>query len=78
MPMVIPDNLKNLRGAVFPDDAILVLMRPDGRAAILLTGAYPTNEPCSVAFEVNLQNIQVLRDDLAKAEAFLSQKSGNA
>lgn len=55
-----------------------VLMRPDGRAAILLTGAYPTKEPCSVAFEVNLQNIQVLRDDLAKAEAFLSQKSGNA
>lgn len=55
-----------------------LLMRPDGRAAILLEGQGRANKPYSVAFEVNLQNISVLRADLAKAEMFLSAQAGQA
>lgn len=55
------------------------LMRHDGKAAILLEGYRPnTSEPYSVAFEVNLEAIAALRQDLAKAEVFLDQRPGRA
>lgn len=55
-----------------------VLLRPDGRAAILLTGHRRPTEPYSVAFEVNLQNLAVLRAEIAKAEQFLLALPGRA
>lgn len=54
------------------------ILRPDGRAAILLRGHRRATEPYSVAFEVNLQAIGALRADLAKAEQFLLARPGNA
>ena len=53
-------------------------MRPDRRAAILLEGHRHANEPYSIAFEVTLETIAVLRAELAKAEAFLSTGYGVA
>jgi hypothetical protein len=50
------------------------LARADGRVAILLD----TRESGAIAFEVNLQTIEILRGELAKAELLLRQGSGNA
>jgi hypothetical protein len=50
------------------------LARPDGRAAIRLE----TKELGSIAFEVNQHAIDTLRRDLALAETFLRQPTGNA
>jgi hypothetical protein len=47
--------------------------RPDGRAAIVLK---LTNQ--SIAFEVNLQIIQILRKELDLCEQILRQPSGRA
>jgi hypothetical protein len=55
-----------------------VLLRPDGRAAILLEGHRRANEPYSVAFEVNLYSLAALRLDIAKAETFLAKSGGTA
>jgi hypothetical protein len=54
------------------------LYRPDRRAAILLEGHRRANEPYVVAFEVTLETCAILRAEIAKAEAFLSAKSGTA
>ncbi len=45
-------------------------IRPDGRAAIRLD----TNELGPIAFEVDQQTIDTLRQKLANAETFLHQK----
>ena len=45
-------------------------IRPDGKAAIRLD----TNELGPIAFEVNQQTIDTLRQKLANAETFLHQK----
>lgn len=50
------------------------LVRPDGRAAILLM----TKERGPIAFEVTLQTIPILRKELALAEAALRAAPGNA
>lgn len=55
-----------------------LLMRPDGRAAILLQGHRRANEPYSVAFEVTVETLPLLRQEIAKAEAFLAQRQGRA
>lgn len=55
-----------------------ILLRPDGRAAILLEGHRRASEPYSVAFEITLETIDVLRAELAKAETFLSTPAGFA
>lgn len=44
----------------------------------MLEGHRLTTEQISVAFEVNLENIAILRVELAKAEAFLSRPPGRA
>jgi len=54
------------------------LFRPDGRAAILLEGFRRASEPYSVAFEVTLATIPLLRAELARAEQFLSSGAGTA
>lgn len=48
--------------------------RADGRAAIVLT----TQEKGPIAFEVNLQTIEILRRALAKAEEVLRAPPGNS
>lgn len=55
-----------------------VLFRPDHRAAILLEGHRRANEPYSVAFEVDMQAIGILRTELDRAAAFLSGVAGSA
>ena len=50
-----------------------VVARADGRVAI----AFQTQQCGPIALEVNLQAIQILRSDLAKAEAIL-RNQGNA
>ncbi len=45
-------------------------IRPDGRAAI----RFDTNELGPIAFEVDQQTIDTLRQKLANAETFLHQK----
>jgi len=55
-----------------------VLTRADGRAAILLEGERRPNEPYSVAFEVTLETLAILRKEVAKAEKFLSAPTGTA
>lgn len=55
-----------------------VVARADGRAAIVLEGLYPTNEPAAIAFEVTLENLAVLRLAIAKAEQILSASPGQA
>jgi len=54
------------------------LFRPDGRAAILLEGSRPASGPYSVAFEMTLATIPLLRAELDRAEQFLSQRPGTA
>lgn len=51
-----------------------VLRRADGRVAILYR--VPRHPP--IALELDLKAIQVLRADLARAEAFLRQSGGSA
>jgi hypothetical protein len=48
--------------------------RADGRVAIVLD----TKERGPIAFEVNLQNIAMLRGELALAETILRQPTGKA
>lgn len=54
------------------------LLRPDGRVAILLEGRRRATEPYSVAFEVTLDTIGYLRQEIAKAEMYLRAMPGTA
>ena len=49
-----------------------LLRRPDKRIAILLVGHRRAHEPYSVAFEVTLETLALLRNEIAKAEVLLS------
>lgn len=59
-------------------DASRTVFRPDGLAAIVLTGRYPSREPFEIAFAVSLQTLAILRNEIAKAEAFLLAPHGRA
>ena len=55
-----------------------LVRRPDMRVAILLTGHRRANEPYSVAFEVTMETLSLLRNEFAKAEVLLSGPGGSA
>jgi hypothetical protein len=52
------------------------LLRADGRAAILLIGRRCPDERYAIAFEVNLENLGIIRAHIAKIDQFLSAQPG--
>lgn len=53
--------------------------RPDGRAAIVLTVQRRPTEPAfQTAFEVTLETLAILRNEIARAEMILTTQTGRA
>jgi hypothetical protein len=66
----VAENLHSHRNR----EASKTVARADGRVAIVLD----TQERGPIAFEVNLQSIDMLRRELARAETLLRQTTGKA
>ena len=49
-----------------------LLTFPERRAAIVLLGHHPGNEPYSVTLEVTSEALNILRSEVQKAEKYLS------